>query len=151
MDPSGAPAVLIRLGGGANPVWSAVVGRGFCWEGNGPRDVEKADAVDNVGEDVDERGEVRCMGLRPTGGGTFFVVELVVDIDRRRSSADAGREAVDVLFIEVWARFLDKAETAVPAVLKLEGAGKVRVPLVELKFEFRGFGGGGATALAACC
>ena len=151
MDPSGAPAALIRLGGGANPVWSAVVGRGLCWEGKGPRDVEKVDAADRVGEDVAEREEVRCMGLRPTGGGTFFVVELVVDVDRRRSSADADRDAVEVLFIEVWVRVLDKADTAVPAVLKLEGAGKVRVPLVELKFAFRGFGGGGATAFAACC
>jgi len=111
--------------------------------------MEKVDAADKVGDDVDDLDDVRWMGLRPTGGGTFFVVELVVDVDRRRSSDEGGREAVEVLFTEVWARFLDKAETAVPAVLK--GAAGVRVPLVELEFEFRGFGGGGATALAACC
>ena len=111
--------------------------------------MEKVDAVDNVGDDVDDLDEVRCIGLRPTGGGTFFVVELVVDVDKRRSSDDGGREAVEVLFTEVWARFLDKTETAVPAVLK--GAGTVRVPLIELKFEFRGFGGGGATVLMVCC
>jgi hypothetical protein len=87
--------------------------------------------------------------LRATGGGTFFEVELIVEVDRRRSEADRGREAVELLFKEVWARLLDKAETAVSVALK--GGGTLRVPLVELEFEFRGFGGGGATDLAVCC
>jgi len=130
MDPSGAPPVLIRLGGGANPVWSVVVGRGFCCDGKGPRDVEKVDAADKVGEEVDDLDEVRCMGLRPTGGGTFFVVELVVDVDERRSIGEGGREAVEVLFTDVWERFLGKEETAVP--VELTGGGRERVPLVEL-------------------
>jgi hypothetical protein len=87
--------------------------------------------------------------LRATGGGAFFDVELIVEVDSRRSEADRGREAVELLFREVWARFLDKVETAVSSGMK--GGGRLRVPLVEFAFEFRGFGGGGATDLAVCC
>jgi hypothetical protein len=111
--------------------------------------VEKAEADDNVGDEVDDREELRCTGLRATGGGVFFDVELVVEVDRRRSVAGGGIEVVEAFFKEVWARFLDKAETAVPVGFK--GGGILRVPLVEFEFEFRGFGGGGAIDLVDCC
>jgi hypothetical protein len=111
--------------------------------------VEKVEVVDNVGDEVDDREEVRCIGLRATGGGVFFDVELVVEVDSLRSEIDGGSEAVEVFFNEVWERLFDKIETADPDGLK--GGGGVRVPLVEFEFEFRGFGGGGATDLAASC
>jgi hypothetical protein len=113
--------------------------------------VEKVGAADNVGDEVDDREEVRCIGLRATGGGAFFDVELVVEVDSLRSEVDGGSEAVEVFFKEVWERFFDKIETVDPDGLK--GGGRVRVPLVEFEFEFefRGFGGGGATDLAAGC
>jgi hypothetical protein len=111
--------------------------------------VEKADAADKVGEEVEDRDEVRCIGLRATGGGAFFDVELIVEVDRRRSDAERGREAVEVLLKEVLARFIDKVETGV--FVRFKEGGRSRVPLVELEFEFRGFGGGGATDLFVCC
>jgi hypothetical protein len=111
--------------------------------------VEKVEADDNVGDEVDDREEVRCTGLRATGGGVFFDVELVVEVDRRRSAAGGGTEVVEAFFKEVWARFLDKVETAVPVGFK--GVGILRVPLVGFEFEFRGFGGGGAIDLVICC
>ncbi len=35
-------------------------------------------------------GEVRCTGLRTTGGGAFLDVELAVEVERRRSVAGGG-------------------------------------------------------------
>jgi hypothetical protein len=34
--------------------------------------------------------------------------------------------------------------------VRLKGGGSLRVPLMELELEFRGFGGGGATVEVAC-
>ena len=41
--------------------------------------------VDKVGEDVRDGDDARCMGFLATGGG-FLDVELVVEVERRRSS-----------------------------------------------------------------
>ena len=72
-----------------------------------------------------------------------------MEVDSRRSVAGGSTEVVEAFFKEVWARFLDNAETAVPDGFK--GGGILRVPLVDLEFEFRGFGGGGAIDLVDCC
>ena len=44
-----------------------------------------ADTAERVGLDVEDGEEVRCLGLRATGGGAFFDMELVDDVDKRRS------------------------------------------------------------------
>ena len=41
--------------------------------------------VDKVGEDVSDGDDARCTGFLATGGG-FLDVELVVEVERRRSS-----------------------------------------------------------------
>ena len=69
-------------------MWFAVVER-VGWAGGADGRDAVTDTVERVGLDLEDDGEVRCFGLRPTGGGTFFDVELVVDVDRRRS-ATAG-------------------------------------------------------------
>jgi hypothetical protein len=113
--------------------------------------VEKVDTVDKVGDAVGDRDEVKCTGLRATGGGAFFDVELVVEVERRRSEVGGGLNVVEVAAElsckEAWERFLASAETD-PVGLK--GGGSLRVPLVELPFEFRGFGGGGGTDELTC-
>lgn len=74
-------------GGGAKPVWSAVVCRGagcIIWDA---RDVNPTDEdEDGAGEDVRDGEEVRCIGFLATGGA-FLDVELIVELDRRRSSS----------------------------------------------------------------
>ncbi len=58
------------------------------------RAAENVDTVDKVGDAVDDRDEVRCNGLRAIGGGAFFDVELVVEVDRRRSEVGGGSKVV---------------------------------------------------------
>jgi hypothetical protein len=75
----------MRFGGAGSVVWFAVVER-VGWTGGADGRDAVTDTVERVGLDLEDDGEVRCFGLRPTGGGTFFDVELVVDVDRRRSA-----------------------------------------------------------------
>lgn len=114
--------------------------------------MERVDTVDRVGDAVDDRDEVRCTGLRATGGGAFFDVELIVEVDKLRSEVsgclNVVMAAAEVSCNEAWERFLVSVEAADFAVLK-EGS-SLRVPLVELPFEFRGFGGGGGTDEVTC-
>lgn len=109
--------------------------------------MEKVDSVDKVGDAVDDRDEVRCTGLRATGGGAFFDVELVVEVDRRRSEIGGCLKVMEVAAEascnEARERFLASAETADPVGSK--GGGIFWVPLVELPFDFRVLGGGGGT------
>lgn len=111
--------------------------------------MEKVGATDSVGDEADDRDEVRCIGLRATGGGAFFDAELVVEADRRRSDVDPGREAVEALSKEIWARFLGIVD--IPTPDSRDGSGRLQTPLVAFEFELRGFGGGGATVRFACC
>ena len=65
--------------------------------------MEKVVTVDCVGEAVEDREEVRCIGLRATGGAAFL--ELVVDVESRRSEVGGGSNVVlipdEVSFREV--------------------------------------------------
>jgi hypothetical protein len=114
-----------------------------------------ADTVERVGLDVDDGEEVRCFGLRATGGGAFFDVELVVDVDKRRSGTSgcdcpAAGLKVEVLFSKaVWEKPLAKEDTAEIGGLKAGGNFLVLVPLVTFEEDPRGFGGGGATGFVA--
>jgi hypothetical protein len=74
----------MRFGGAGNVVLFAAVER-VGWGGGADGRDAVTDTVERVGLDLEDDGEVRCFGLRPTGGGTFFDVELVVEVDKRRS------------------------------------------------------------------
>ena len=64
-------------------MWSIVVDRGFWTGGNALRGIAFG-VAERVGDEVDDRDDVRCTGFRPIGGGALFedAVELV---DRRLS------------------------------------------------------------------
>jgi len=90
---------------------------------------------DRVGDEVSEGEPVKCTGFRATGGGRLDV-ELVVEVESRRSRADVGSDGgmtvvfVDgVLFKEVWENVLDKG--IMPE--GLYGGGNLRVPFVVLR------------------
>jgi hypothetical protein len=76
---------VARLGGGGKLV-STVAGRGGFAGAGASREVDaNALMLDNVGDEVEDGDEVRCTGLRATGGGAFFDEELVVvEVERRR-------------------------------------------------------------------
>lgn len=76
----------MRFGGAGDVVWFAEVDvERAGWGGGADGRDAATDTVERVGLDLEDDGEARCFGFRPTGGGTFFDVELVVDVDRRRS------------------------------------------------------------------
>lgn len=107
---------------------------------------------ERVGEEDDEAEEVRWMGFRATGGGApFFDVELVVEVERRRSIGVCCDFDLVVMvggsLSDVSERLLVKEETAETAELK--GGGSLRVPFGVVEVEGRGLGGGGAKDVAA--
>lgn len=84
------PDPVVRRGGGGNLV-STAAGRGGCVGAIPSRAVDaNAFTVDSVGEEVVDGEEVRCTGLRPTGGGAFLDVELVVELESRRPGGCCG-------------------------------------------------------------
>jgi len=114
-------------------VWSAVV----------DRRADVIELVDIVGEEVrDGEAEVRWMGFFATGGARLEV-ELLVEVERRRSVVERVVWGGILGFIvdgrlskDVWDRFLVREDMAEG----LNGGGSFRVPFLV----GRGFGGGGA-------
>jgi len=75
---------------------STVVGRGACTGGVSARAmVANPLTAESIGDEVLDGDEVRWTGLRPIGGGIFFDVELVVELESRRSD-DCCEASLDV-------------------------------------------------------
>jgi hypothetical protein len=90
--------------------------------------------------DVKEGEEVRWTGFFATGGEAFLGVELLVEVERRRSAGFGGGVGLLVeggtSFREICDKFLSSAVTEGEG---LKGGGSLRSPLVAAevdRFEF---------------
>jgi hypothetical protein len=63
-----------------------------------------------VGEEVAEAEEVRWIGFRATGGAAFLDVELVVEVERRRSIAVCGWGGGGFVVMLIWDRLFVSVE-----------------------------------------
>jgi hypothetical protein len=127
---------MLLLGGGGTTALLPVDCGDLRERGCGDLDSDSLGLVESVGE------EVRCTGLRPTGGADFFDVVLVDDIEARRS-LDEVRPDDGWLGVETGASLRDAWEKLLAndaTDCGLKGGGSLREPLVA----GRGFGGGGA-------
>lgn len=84
--------------------------------------------AERVGDDVSEGEAVKWTGFRATGGGRLDV-ELVVEVESRRSWAAVRVGAGALLINDVWDKFLAKGSTPEGSY----GGGSLRVPLVILR------------------
>lgn len=86
---------MVLLGGSRTAELFPIDCGDFCKGGCGDRDINALGLVDGAGE------EVRCTGLRPTGGTDFLDVVLVDEIEERRSldkvMLDDGRLGVETV------------------------------------------------------
>jgi hypothetical protein len=114
------------LGGGANPGCSTEDGRVAC--------CGTLETVAKVGVDVEDGEKARWAGFRATGGAAFLDVELVVEVERRRS---AGFGAGLGLVVEGRISFRDVCDTVLLSDVTeedgLKGGGSLRAPFVAVE------------------